>query len=63
MVTGRYPIDPADVEEFGMVCMDCDKPFAVGDVYMERADGTFTSGAQTVFIICVGCGALEASHA
>jgi hypothetical protein len=54
--TGLYPVEQRDIEAHGMVCMDCNEPFAVGDFYVMRE----TEDRLIFEVVCVGCGALAA---
>ena len=53
--TGLYPVTQAELEPHGMVCMDCEHVFELGEFYVERDIAN-----RVVEVICVGCGALDA---
>lgn len=53
--TGLFPVEASDVE-YGMVCMDCNTPFDLGDFYVQRE----TETPDVAEIVCLGCGMLSA---
>lgn len=48
---------PDDPYAYGMICMDCEAPFALGDTYAHRQteDDIFE-------VVCVGCAVLNPSE-
>lgn len=54
--TGLYPVEQRELEPHGMMCMDCDQEFSLGDFYVMRP----TEDSLTFEVVCVGCGALSA---
>lgn len=58
--TGLYPVTARDLEPDGMVCLDCEVPFAVGDIYTLRSFGVTPSGIPSFQVMCPACEPREA---